>query len=137
MRMASLRGAPPEDTQLIPPTGYHWLWERLAASYDSPVINTCFMTCFMREQIDTTKKNISVVGVDMSNTYIAPIVGILEFGNPLQVVLRGLEKLIQLDQEQMVIRFGTATVATRKFQIRGIVWESKDLDELLCIARSL
>jgi hypothetical protein len=124
----------------------HWLIEALTMSYDSPLIANLEIVGWYDDSLNqdaTATKRVTLTRYTDAVVNFAIIGGAMDGDKTGNVAQRlcGINPLIVTDQHHFSVVYhginGGLTVAGRNFQIRALVWEGPDLQELLCIANGV
>jgi hypothetical protein len=134
----TLDGTALVQVDLKPPEGSHWLWAWLTASYSGAVIAGMRIDSWYEDLVSSdgdVQRRVTLVRAPVDNYNMVPIVGgVVAAGvNP---VLVGVNRpILQFDKHHLSVAYSLVTVNGRAYQIRGMVWESTDLNELMCMGR--
>ncbi len=125
-----------------PPDGLHWLVELCEAAYNTPVIPGLVLSAWYQPLLepnsDSSKNVFLFQGVGDQNNIFMPVGGYIYQGPNQTPIASARKSLIILDANNLTVRYsGVAAFAGRGYQCRLLVWESPDLQELLCIAQSI
>lgn len=119
-----------------------WLIELLVAAYSGAVIPSIVVSAWYQFAPDSAadpSKNILLTQAAGDQKTKFPIIGGgVFYEKDTQTVLAAPRRsLILQDQHSFMVQFSGATVNGRGYSIRGIAWESPDIEELLCVARGI
>lgn len=130
------------QTDLKSPDGLHWLFELLVVSYSGANIAGIKCTTWYQPLVNPTtdvSKNVTLTKAAGDNDNVFPIIGggYVYDAATQPILVSARKSLLLMDQHRFSISLNGTTVNGRNFQIRGLAWESPDIEELLCIAQSI